>query len=232
VKFKLDENIGRKAEQLLRDAGHDVSTVTSQSLNGTNDENLFEVCIAEQRALVTLDHDFGQVLRFPPMRSAGIVILEVAPRCWWCHGVTIPQILIRDMGFDDVAAVGELERQSYPFPWSEAIFRDCLRARYYCCVVELDHLCIGYGIMSTGPGEAHVLNICWSSPGAWTSRMCFLKCARRTRPQSVCINRRASARSACAAAITGPQVGVRMRSCCASCWARGGVEFGAPAAGA
>ncbi len=75
---------GRKhrpqSEQLLRDAGHDVSTVTSQSLNGTADENLFEVCIAEQRALVSLDHDFGQVLRFPPGRSAGIVILEVAPR--------------------------------------------------------------------------------------------------------------------------------------------------------
>lgn len=80
MKFKLDENIGRKAEQLLRDAGHDVSSVTSQSLNGAADENLFEVCIAEQRALVTLDHDFGQVLRFPPERSAGVVILEVAPR--------------------------------------------------------------------------------------------------------------------------------------------------------
>jgi hypothetical protein len=80
VKFKLDENIGRKAEQLLRDAGHDVSTVALQSLHGATDENLFEVCIAEQRALVTLDHDFGQVLRFPPERSAGIVILEVAPR--------------------------------------------------------------------------------------------------------------------------------------------------------
>jgi hypothetical protein len=38
VKFKLDENIGRKSEQLLRDAGHDVSTVTAQSLNGTADE--------------------------------------------------------------------------------------------------------------------------------------------------------------------------------------------------
>ncbi|MBK9252881.1 MAG: DUF5615 family PIN-like protein [Proteobacteria bacterium] len=55
-------------------------TVTLQSLNGTADENLFDVCIAEQRVLVTLDHDSGQVLRFPPARSAGIVILEVAPR--------------------------------------------------------------------------------------------------------------------------------------------------------
>lgn len=73
-----------------------------------------------------------------------------------------PEILIRDMHFDDVAAVAQLERQSYTFPWSDAIFRDCLRARYYCCVVELEHACIGYAVMSTGAGEAHVLNICVS----------------------------------------------------------------------
>jgi ribosomal-protein-alanine N-acetyltransferase len=72
----------------------------------------------------------------------------------------VPEILIRDMGFDDVAAVAEMERQAYAFPWSEAIFRDCLRAHYYCCVVELDHILIGYAIMSTGAGEAHVLNLC------------------------------------------------------------------------
>ena len=71
----------------------------------------------------------------------------------------VPEILIRDMGFDDVAVVAELEQQSYTFPWSAAIFRDCLRARYYCCVIELDHICIGYGIMSSGAGEAHVLNL-------------------------------------------------------------------------
>jgi len=34
----------------------------------------------ERRALVTLDHDFGHVLRFPPAQSAGLVILEVGPR--------------------------------------------------------------------------------------------------------------------------------------------------------
>lgn len=80
MRFKLDENIGKGAAALLRDAGHDVSTVTDQSLSGTKDENLFEVCAGEGRALVTLDHDFGQVLRFPPERSAGIVILEMTPR--------------------------------------------------------------------------------------------------------------------------------------------------------
>lgn len=71
-----------------------------------------------------------------------------------------PQILIRDMGFDDVAAVAQVERRSYTFPWSEPIFRDCLRAHYYCCVAELDSIVMGYAIMSTGAGEAHVLNLC------------------------------------------------------------------------
>ena len=30
--------------------------------------------------IITLDHDFGQVLRFPPERGAGLVILEPGPR--------------------------------------------------------------------------------------------------------------------------------------------------------
>jgi ribosomal-protein-alanine N-acetyltransferase len=73
-----------------------------------------------------------------------------------------PQILIRGMGFDDVGYVVALERESYPFPWSEGIFRDCLRVGYYCVVVELDHVLMGYAVMSTGAGEAHVLNLCVS----------------------------------------------------------------------
>ena len=80
MKFKLDENIGNRGAELLRLAGHDVATVRDQQLVGTTDEHLFEVCAAEKRALVTLDHDFGHVLRFPPERSSGIVILELTPR--------------------------------------------------------------------------------------------------------------------------------------------------------
>jgi predicted nuclease of predicted toxin-antitoxin system len=80
VRFKLNENIGERGANLLRLAGHDVATVREQELLGTTDENLFAVCAAESRALITLDHDFGHVLRFPPSKSAGIVILETTPR--------------------------------------------------------------------------------------------------------------------------------------------------------
>src|SRR5437660_909859 len=51
-----------------------------QGLPGAADEILFEVCGRERRALNTLDRDFGQVLRYPPAASAGIVILEIGRR--------------------------------------------------------------------------------------------------------------------------------------------------------
>lgn len=80
MRIKLEENIGNRGVELLRAAGHDVMTVRDQNLLGARDETLFEVCAREDRILITLDHDFGQVLRFPPERSAGLVILEPGPR--------------------------------------------------------------------------------------------------------------------------------------------------------
>ena len=72
----------------------------------------------------------------------------------------IPQLALRRMTEADVPAVVAAERAGYPFPWSEGIFRDCLRVGYACRVLEdRDGVC-GYGILSMGAGEAHVLNIC------------------------------------------------------------------------
>jgi predicted nuclease of predicted toxin-antitoxin system len=80
VKIKLDENIGRRGLELLRVSGHDVMTARDQGLGGITDEELFKVCSGEGRVLITLDRDFGQVPRFPPQQSAGIVILELGSR--------------------------------------------------------------------------------------------------------------------------------------------------------
>ena len=77
MRAKLDENLGRRSIELFKETGHEVSTVTEQQLGGTSDDELIEVCRTEGRALVTLDLDFSNVLRFSPQRYAGIVVLRV-----------------------------------------------------------------------------------------------------------------------------------------------------------
>ncbi|NJM35212.1 MAG: DUF5615 family PIN-like protein [Rhodomicrobium sp.] len=70
-------NIGKSGLQLLRQAGHDIASVYEQGLSGATDDHLFRICSEEGRVLVTLDRDFGEILRFPPAQSAGIVILDL-----------------------------------------------------------------------------------------------------------------------------------------------------------
>lgn len=77
MKIKVDENIGRSGVNLLRQTGHDVTTVPEEGLSGSADDVVLRACVSEGRTLVTLARDFGQVPRFPPRDSAGIVILEL-----------------------------------------------------------------------------------------------------------------------------------------------------------
>lgn len=72
----------------------------------------------------------------------------------------LPKMSTRAMQQSDVPAVVAIERESYKFPWSEGIFRDCVRVGYCCRVVECDDRLIGYGVLSMGAGEAHLLNVC------------------------------------------------------------------------
>ena len=71
-----------------------------------------------------------------------------------------PEVLIRAMLEPDVSSVVAIERAAYQFPWSEGIFRDCLRVGYVCRVACAEDDVIGYGVMSVGAGEAHILNLC------------------------------------------------------------------------
>jgi [ribosomal protein S18]-alanine N-acetyltransferase len=86
----------------------------------------------------------------------GIRVIEVAslaPAPFGC-------MILSDLG----AEVVRVERAAYVFPWTEGIFRDCLRVNYFCRVVELGTTIAGHGVMSVGAAEAHLLNICVDEP--------------------------------------------------------------------
>lgn len=55
-------------------------------MSGAEDELVYKHC-RDGRVLVTLDHDFGQTIRFRPDTSAGIVVLE-------CKGRISPSMIL------------------------------------------------------------------------------------------------------------------------------------------
>jgi hypothetical protein len=77
MKLKLDENLGRRVEALLRRRSHDVQTVPDQRPCSATDEDLIKACRREGRCLVTLDLDYGNPLLFPPKEYAGITVLRL-----------------------------------------------------------------------------------------------------------------------------------------------------------
>ena len=71
-----------------------------------------------------------------------------------------PALDFRPMQPDDLSQVLEIERQSYPHPWTQLIFSDCLHAGYSCWICGRHGVVEAYGILSVAAGESHLLNIC------------------------------------------------------------------------
>lgn len=77
---KLDENLGRSAVELLRDAGYVVDRVHDQGLSGAPDEVVWQRVCAEHRFFITLDLDFSDVRRFPPGSHPGLLLIRPGRR--------------------------------------------------------------------------------------------------------------------------------------------------------
>ena len=64
------------------------------------------------------------------------------------------------MRHEDLDEIMGVEVRAYPYPWTEGIFRDCMRVGYSCWVMKEADSLVGYGVMSVAVGECHVLNLC------------------------------------------------------------------------
>ena len=93
MKFKLDENLGRRGKDVLAALGHDVTTAVEQSLAGAEDHQLIERCRVEGRCLVTLDLDFANPLVFVPSHYAGIAVLRLPSRPSQADLLTLVRVL-------------------------------------------------------------------------------------------------------------------------------------------
>ena len=78
MKFKIDENFPLGAKDLLLRSGHDCHTVYDEGIAGGPDEKLIEICLHEQRHLITLDLDFADIVAYPPEKYHGIVVFRLS----------------------------------------------------------------------------------------------------------------------------------------------------------
>jgi predicted nuclease of predicted toxin-antitoxin system len=93
VKFKLDENLSPTLAAIFAAAGHDAHSVVQEALGGQPDERVIDVCNREQRALVTLDLDFSNILTYPPAKFAGIVVLRLVDQAHVTAEAAIRRVL-------------------------------------------------------------------------------------------------------------------------------------------
>lgn len=60
----------------------------------------------------------------------------------------------------DLASVMVVEESGHAYPWTEGIFRDCMRTGYRCEVAELGEEIVAFSVLQIAVGEAHILNVC------------------------------------------------------------------------
>lgn len=78
MRFLIDRCAGRRLAEWLRDAGHD--TVEARLLGpDPGDRALLELAAADDRILVTIDTDFGELIHLHGIPHAGLIRLPDAP---------------------------------------------------------------------------------------------------------------------------------------------------------
>lgn len=69
------------------------------------------------------------------------------------------ELSYRRMEIDDIDAVMQVETSVYTYPWTEIIFRDCIRVGYDCWLALFENSIVAHAVISVAAGESHILNI-------------------------------------------------------------------------
>ena len=76
MKLKLDENLSRHLKQILSALNNDVTTAAEQGLLSKLDTTVAGAANSEERMLLTLDLEFGDLRKYPPGHHPGIILFR------------------------------------------------------------------------------------------------------------------------------------------------------------
>ena len=104
---------------------------------------------------------------------------------------------IRRMTLSDLDAVVAIEREVFLFPWTRGNFSDSITSGYHCFVLDLGGQLFGYGVMTIGVEEAHLLTLsiaAGSQRKGWGERLLrhFIQIANEQHARSMFLDVRES----------------------------------------
>ena len=76
LRLLVDVSVGRKSEQYLNAAGHDTVCVREVNARAT-DKEILELAVLEQRIVITLDKDFGELVYNSGRNHKGVLLLRL-----------------------------------------------------------------------------------------------------------------------------------------------------------
>ncbi|MBT9162002.1 MAG: hypothetical protein DDT27_00545 [Dehalococcoidia bacterium] len=77
MKILTDHCVFGKTVRILKEHGHQVSTLRELDKAAAEDEEVLEIATSLNAILITNDKDFGNVLRYPPHQYGGIIVLRI-----------------------------------------------------------------------------------------------------------------------------------------------------------
>lgn len=76
IRFLVDINVGGEIERYLREKGYDTKSVREIDIR-MKDEDIIRVATAEERMVVTMDKDFGELVYHSSAGHSGVLLLRL-----------------------------------------------------------------------------------------------------------------------------------------------------------
>jgi len=76
LKFLIDAGVGKKIENYLHEEGYDIKAVRDID-PCMEDENIIRTAFLENRMVITMDKDFGELAYHSSMKHSGVLLLRL-----------------------------------------------------------------------------------------------------------------------------------------------------------
>ena len=79
MKIFIDECVWQVTRDYLKQLDHDIACVEQRDLSGADDKIVLAQAVSENRAFLTRDMHFSNILLYPPEDYLGVIILKIDP---------------------------------------------------------------------------------------------------------------------------------------------------------